>query len=175
MQCRSLYLEIYFNTVLLDLHFMSKTTQETREIVKSTIETPTKTSTTQHSANLQTATKFFDEMEKSVSQYRQSIEDYQQEFVRSCRNNFELIVSAQREFAEKSGTTFTLPEASEKIVNDTLESFSKAYSTQRQTSFAIIRAVTQNIKALNDNAESFAKLNRSISQLWIPNLSPKRD
>jgi len=158
---------------------MSKTTQETREITKHIQETrdivkpTTETSTDPQSTYQQTATKFFDEMEKSVSQYRQSIEDYQQECVRSCKNNFELIVSAQKEFAEKSGATFTLPGASEKIINDTLESFNKAYSTQRQTSFAMIRAATQSIKALNENAKSFADLNRSMTQLWIPNWSPK--
>jgi len=149
---------------------MSKTTQETKEITKPTTETSNPRST-----YLQAATKFFDEMEKSVSQYRQSIEDYQQECVRSFRNNFETIVSTQREFIEKSGTAFTLPEVSEKIVSDALRSFSKAYSTQKQTSLAIIRAVTQNIKALNENAESFADLNRSMTQFWIPNWPPKRD
>ena len=58
MQCNALYLGICFNTILLNSHFMSKTTQETREVTKPTIETPTKTSTTQHSANPQTTTKF---------------------------------------------------------------------------------------------------------------------
>ena len=100
---------------------MSKTTQETKDIEKSTIETPTKISTNPQSAYQQTADRFFDEMEQSISQYRQSIEDYQQEFVRSCRNNFELIVSAQKEFATKSDTSFAIPEASEKIIRATLE------------------------------------------------------
>ena len=148
---------------------MSKTTQDTKEVTKSTVET----STNPQSTHLQSATRFFDEMEQSISQYRQCIEDYQQECIRSFRNNFESIVSAQREFAEKSGTSFAIPEASEKIINDTLESFNKAYSTQRQTSFAMIRAATQSIKALNENAKSFADLNRSMTQLWIPNWLPK--
>jgi len=49
---------------------MSKTTQEIRKIGKSTIETPTKTSTNRQSAYLQNVDRFFDEMEQSVSQYR---------------------------------------------------------------------------------------------------------
>jgi len=150
---------------------MSTTTQEKIEITNP----PTETSTHPHSVYPPAATRFFDEMEKSVSQYRQSIEDYQQECVRSCRNNFELIVSAQREFAEKEGTTFTKPEAFEKIINDTLESFSKAFSVQKQISSAMIKTATQNIKTLNDNAKSFAKLNHSMTQLWIPFWSPKCD
>jgi len=158
---------LYYYFIELDV--MSKTTQETKEVTKHTLETSTETSTNPQSTYLQNTTKFFDEMEQSVSQYRQSMEDYQQEFVQSCRNNFVLITSAQREFAEKSGTFFTIPEASEKIINDTLESFSKAYSTQRQTYSIMIKTATQNIKTLNDNAESFAKLNRSMMKLWVPN------
>ncbi len=160
---------------------MSKTTQEIKEITKpsqetrDTVKPTTETPTNQQSTYLQTATRFFDEMEKSVSQYRQSVEDYQQECVRSCKNNFELIVSAQKEFAKKSATPFTIPEATEKIINDTLESFSKAYSTQKQTFFAMIKTATQSIKALNDNAKSFAELNHSMTQLWMPDWLPKID
>lgn len=148
---------------------MSKT-PETREGSKHS-ETPVNP----HSTYLQTTTRFFDDMEKSVSQYRQSLEDYQQECVRVCRNNFESIISAQQKFAEKSGMNFTLPEASEKIINDTLESFSKAYSIPRQISFTMIKAATQNLKTLNDNAKSFAELNCNITQLCIPNWPTKKD
>jgi len=167
----AMHLEIYFNTFLPTCEIMSKTTQETRETVKHTQET----STNPQPTYLQTATKFFDEIEKSVSQYRQCVEDYQQECVRSFRNNFESIISAQREFAEKSGTGFTFPEATEKIINNALESFNKVHSTQGQTFFAIISTATQSIKALNDNAKSFVDLNRSMTQLWIPDELPKRD
>lgn len=169
--CITLYLEIYFNTVLQDYCIMSKTTQETREITKSE---PT-TSTNQRSANLHAVTSFFDEMEKSVSQYRQSMEDYQQECVRSYRKNFESIVSSQKKFSEKSGTIFAIPKASEKIISDMLDSFSKAYFTQRQTSVAMFRAATQGLKALNDNVKSFSELNQSIIQAWVPNWSTKKD
>ena len=176
MQCMAKHLVNCFNIILLNSGFMSRTTQETREVTTPTKETPTKeTPTNQHSTNLQTATKFFDEMEKSVFQYRRSMEDYQQECVRSCRNNFESIVSAQQEFAEKSGTTFTIPEASKKIINDTLESFDKACSVQKQIVFTTINTATQSIKALNDNARSFAELNRSMTQLWMPDWSQKKD
>ncbi len=68
-----------------------------------------------------------------------------------------------------------MPEASEKIINDTLESFSKAYSIQKQISFAMIKAATQNLKTLKDNAKSFAELNRSITQFWMPNWPTKKD
>jgi hypothetical protein len=37
----------------------------------------------------------------------------------------------------------------------------------------MIKAATKRIKALNDNPKSFAELSRSMTQLLIPNWSPK--
>ncbi len=116
------------------------TTQETSEITEPATETPA------YSAYPPSETRFIEEMKKSVSQYRQSIEDYQQDWLRASKNNFDLIESVQREFAEKSDATI-----------------------------AVIDAATQIIRALNENAKAFAELNHTITQIWAPSWSPDRD
>ena len=91
-------------------------------------------------------TRFIEEMKKSVSQYRQSTEDYQQDWIQSCKNYFKLVESVQNEFTEKSETTITM-----------------------------IDAATRIIRALNENAKAFAELNHTVTQIWVPSWSPKSD
>ena len=114
------------------------TTQATRDA--------TETSTNLFSAYPPSETRFIEEMKKSVSRYRESVENYQQDWIRACKNNFDLIESVQREFTEKS-----------------------------DTNIAMIDAATRIIKALNDNAKAFAELNHTITQIWIPPWSPEPD
>jgi hypothetical protein len=118
------------------------TTQETRERT----EPATETSTNPYSTYPPSETRFIEAMKKSVSQYRQSIEYYQQDWIRSSKNNFDLIESVQREFTEKSDATI-----------------------------AMIDAATRIISALNENAKAFAELNHTITQIWISPWSPKSD
>ncbi len=109
------------------------TTHETEEITETTEYTPSET-------------RFIEEMKKSASQYRQSTEDYQQDWVRSCKNYFDLVESVQHEFTEKSETTITM-----------------------------IDAATRIIRALNENAKAFAELNHTVTQIWVPSWPPKSD
>ena len=68
---------------------------------------------------------------------------------------------------EKAGIAANIPEATLKIIRDTTEEFVKAASIQNQITLATIDATQQNIKTFNDNAKSFADLNRNILQSWI--------
>ena len=114
------------------------TTQETRDSAE--------TSTNLFSAYPPSETRFIEEMKKSVSRYRQSVENYQQDWIRASKNNFDLIESVQREFTEKS-----------------------------DTNIAMIDAATRIIKALNENAKACAELNHTITQIWVPSWPPKSD
>jgi hypothetical protein len=113
------------------------TTQETRDSAETS---------NLYSAYPPSETRFIEEMKKSVSRYRESVENYQQDWIRACKNNFDLIESVQREFTEKSDTTI-----------------------------AMIDAATRIIKALNENAKACAELNHTITQIWVPSWPPKSD
>ncbi len=114
------------------------TTHETKEI--------TEQPSTPYSAYPPSETRFIEEMKKSVSRYRQSVDNYQQDWVRSTKNFFELVESVQHEFTEKSDTTISMVDASTKIIT-----------------------------ALNENAKAFAEWNHTMSQIWLPSWSPKED
>ncbi len=117
------------------------TTHKTKEIEEPTTET-----SSPYLAYPPSETRFIEEMKNSVSKYRQSVENYQQDWLKGCKNYFSLVESVQREFTEKSDTTVS-----------------------------VIDATTRIVKALVENAKAFAELNQTITQLWINPWSPERE
>ena len=111
--------------------------------------------------------KFLSSVKQSVPRYHQSVTNAQQEYVDACENVANSCITLQKEFARKAGITTNVPEAALKVIRDTTEEVVKATSIQNQIALAAIDAAQQNIKTFNDNAKSFADLNKSILQSWI--------
>ncbi len=121
-----------------------------------------------HPIYQQNANKFFNDCEKSVSQYHQSVGNLQRECLESCRKLVESSISSQQELANRSGINPGVPEAGQKITNYVIEAANKAVTIQNKVAQSTIDTAIQNVKAFNDNAKSLAELNRSIVQLWVP-------
>lgn len=115
----------------------------------------------------QNTDKIFNTIKQSVPQYHQSITNVQQEYLKTIENNVENFIELQKEYAKKAGLSTNVPEASLKVIRDTNEEFVKAATIGNQITLAAIDATQQNIKTFNDNAKSFADLNRNILQSWI--------
>ncbi|MGY5148240.1 MAG: hypothetical protein ACW9W4_09610 [Candidatus Nitrosopumilus sp. bin_7KS] len=111
--------------------------------------------------------KLFNGIKQSVPQYHQSITNVQQEYLQAYENIVDSTITLQKEYAQKAGIAANIPEATLKVINDTTEELVKAASIQNQVTLATIDATQQNIKTFNDNAKSFADLNRNILQSWI--------
>jgi len=111
--------------------------------------------------------KLFTTVKQSVPQYHQSITNVQQEFLQAYESMIDSSITIQREFVKKSGISTAIPEAALKAMQDTNEELVKAAAIQNQMALATIDATQQNIKAFNDNAKSFAELNKNILQSWI--------
>ncbi len=115
----------------------------------------------------QNVDKFFTSVKQSVPQYHQSITNVQQEYLQAYENIVDSSFTMQKEFARKSGIAANIPEATLKVIRDTTDEFVKAASMQNQIALATIDATQQNIKTFNDNAKSFADLNKNVLQSWI--------
>ena len=115
----------------------------------------------------QNVDKYLDSVKQSVPRYHQSVTNAQQEYVEACENVANSFITLQKEFARKAGITTNVPEAALKVIKDTTEEVVKANSIQNQIALAAIDATQQNIKTFNDNAKSFADLNKNILQSWI--------
>ncbi len=115
----------------------------------------------------QNVDKFFTSIKQSVPQYHQSITNVQQEYLQAYENIVDSSFTMQKEFVKKSGIAANIPEATLKVIHDTTDEFVKAASMQNQIALATIDATQQNIKTFNDNAKSFADLNKNVLQSWI--------
>lgn len=117
--------------------------------------------------------KIFNGIKQSVPQYHQSITNVQQEYLQAYENVVDSTITLQKEYVQKAGIAANIPEATLKVIHDTTEEFVKAASIQNQITLATIDATQQNIKTFNDNAKSFADLNRNILQSWISAFTTK--
>ena len=115
----------------------------------------------------QSMDKIFGGVRQSVPQYHQSITNVQQEYLQALENLADSSLELQKEFLKKAGIATSVPEATVRVVRDTAEECTKAASLQNQMVLATIDAAQQNIKTFNDNAKSFADLNRNILQSWF--------
>ena len=123
----------------------------------------------------QNVDKLFSSIKQSVPQYHQSITNVQQEFLQAYENMVDSSITLQKECAKKSGIAANIPEAALKVMRDTTEEIVKAASIQNQIALATIDATQQNIKTFNDNAKSFADLNKNIMQSWITAFTTRKD
>lgn len=119
--------------------------------------------------------KLFTGIKQSVPQYHQSITNVQQEYLQAYENVVDSTITLQKEYVKKAGIAANVPEATLKVIHDTTEEFVKAASINNQVALATIDATQQNIKTFNDNAKSFADLNRNILQSWISVFTTKNN
>jgi len=119
--------------------------------------------------------KIFSGIRHSVPQYHQSITNVQQEYLQAYENIVDSTITLQKEYAKKAGIVTNIPQTTLKVIHDTTEEFVKAASIQNQITLATIDATQQNIKTFNDNAKSFADLNRNILQSWISAFTTKNN
>jgi hypothetical protein len=115
----------------------------------------------------QNVDKLFTSIKQSVPQYHQSITNVQQEYLQAYENIVDSSIALQKEYAKKIGIAANIPETTIRAIRDSTEEFAKAASMQNQIALATIDATQQNIKTFNDNAKSFADLNKNILQSWI--------
>lgn len=117
--------------------------------------------------------KIFKGIRQSVPQYHQSITNVQQEYLQAFENVIDSTITLQKEYVMKAGITTNIPEVALKAICDTTEEFVRVGSLQNQITLATIDATQQNIKTFNDNAKSFADLNKNILQSWISAFATK--
>ena len=121
----------------------------------------------------QNVDKYFSGVKQSVPRYHQSVTNVQQEYLDAVENVFNSTIALQKDFASKSGITTNVPSAALKVIRDTTEEIVKAYDVQNKVTLASIDSTQQNIKTFNENAKSFADLNKNLVQSWISTFTQK--
>ena len=143
---------------------MSKTEQISKEQTKDNF-----------AAFQQSSNKYFADIENSKQRYQQATSDLQDEYIKAWKNVVNANISLQKEFANKTGFNSNLPEATQNVIENITKNVIKTRSVRDQIAVATIETAKKNIKAWNDNANTFADLNRNIMQSWISSFTPKRE
>jgi SMC interacting uncharacterized protein involved in chromosome segregation len=146
---------------------MSKTAPEPKEFHAESKEI--------HAVFKQNAGRFFDEVEKSIPQYHQSITNLQHSYIAAWQKATDSAISMNREFTTKAGINTNVPAAMVKLVNDTTEEIINAQAVQNKVVLAAIDATEQAINTFNENAKLFTGLNQGVLQYWIQACTPTRN
>ena len=135
---------------------MSKSTQESRPA-----QNPQ--TSNQSSSNVNS---LFDAWENSTTQYRRAIESFELECIRSCKKMYNSTVSVQQEFARKNGVNYPITDATQKIIDDSIDSAEELIRDQSKTITESFATATNNVKAINENTKPFSEMCNSITDLW---------
>lgn len=146
---------------------MSKSGQEPKEFNTESKEI--------HSTYKHSADRFFDEMEKSIPQYHQSITNLQRSYIAAWKKAVEAAISINQEFATKCGISTGATSAMTKMVNSTTEEIVKAQALQNKAILTAIDATQQSINTFNENAKLFTGLDQGLMQYWIQACTPTKN
>jgi hypothetical protein len=69
--------------------------------------------------------RYFEEVEKNITQYIEAISHLQQEFTSTCKNAIDNTIEFQQEMLTKSGLGSNLPQSYLKSINDATDEFVK--------------------------------------------------
>jgi hypothetical protein len=119
--------------------------------------------------------RYFDEIEKHITQYIEAVSQLQQEFISACKNAVDNTIAFQQDMVTKSGLGANLPQSYLKSINDTTDEFVKTSSLQNKAMITAIDATRQNIKTFNDNLKAFTTMDVSIIQSWFSAWKPTRN
>lgn len=120
-----------------------------------------------YTAYRQNVNRYFEEVEKNVTQYTEAVSHLQHEFVLACKNALDNTMAFQQEMMAKSGMGSNLPQSYLKSINDATDEFVKTSSLQNKAMITAIDATRQNIKTFHDNLKAFTSMDTSIIQSWF--------
>ena len=123
----------------------------------------------------QTSDKYFDAVEKTLPHYHQSVTSLQQEYLQAWTDAVDSTVDYQRKFANKTGISTKVPEATLKAVRETNDQVIKSFDVQHKIALAAVDAARQNVKTFTNNAKAFGELNNNVMQSWISAFTPTRN
>ena len=138
---------------------------------------PEQTSDKQSKDNLtifeKSSRQYFVNIESSVPHFQQVLFDLQNEYYKAWKNAINTNIFLHREFVNKTGLNFVLPEFAQKMFESMNDELVMARTVRDKISIATLDAVKRNIKMWNDNASIFANLDKNVMQFWISAFTPK--
>ena len=135
----------------------------------------------QHSTNIstneifnQSIEKYFKNVSVNTASYLQSVSDLQQEIINSRKKNAESFILLQKIIAEKTKFNTKISDESLKIVNDFAKQTNQTWDLQNQLMLKSIDALSKNIQAFNENADTQLEMNKKLIESWASIIKEKK-
>ncbi|AFS80904.1 hypothetical protein NKOR_05090 [Candidatus Nitrosopumilus koreensis AR1] len=116
--------------------------------------------------------KYFVELEQNVPHIQQTLFDLQNEYYKVWKNYVNSNILLQKEFSTRSGFGPKFSDDVKEIIENMSDETIKFRSIFHKIAIANIEHGKSYAKTLNDNAYTFADLNKKIMKYWISVLSP---
>ena len=123
----------------------------------------------------QNVEKYFENIEKAIPRYYQTVTELQKEYLQSYETMFNATIAIQKEFASKTGMNTEQTKATSEIVANTTEAAIKARTIRDEIILTSIDALKDNVKEWNLRSQSFVDLNKKIVQSWIASCTPSKN
>ena len=127
----------------------------------------------QHSTNIstneifnQSIEKYFKNVSVNTASYLQSVSDLQQEIINSRKKNAESFILLQKIIADKTKSNTKISDESLKLVNDFTKQANQTWELQNQLMLKSIDALSKNIQAFNENADTQLEMNKKLIKSW---------
>ncbi|MFB5607617.1 MAG: hypothetical protein ACE5RI_04730 [Candidatus Nitrosomaritimum yanchengensis] len=136
----------------------------------------------QHSTNIstneifnQSIEKYFKNVSVNTASYLQSVSDLQQEIINSRKKNAESFILLQKIIAEKTKFNTKISDESLKIVNDFAKQTNQTWDLQNQLMLKSIDALSKNIQAFNENADTQLEMNKKLIESWASIIKERKN
>ena len=111
--------------------------------------------------------KYFLEIEQNVPHIQQTLFDLQNEYYKLWKNYVNSQLSLQKEFFNKSGFDYSLPDTAKDIIENMSDETIRLRSILHKMAIANIEQSKNYAKTLNENSNTFVDLNKKIMENWI--------
>lgn len=122
----------------------------------------------------QSIEKYFKNVSVNTASYLQSVSDLQQEIINSRKKNAESFILLQKIIAEKTKSNTKISDESLKIVNDFAKQANQTWELQNQLMLTSIDALSKNIQAFNENADTQLEMNKKLINSWAEIIKKKQ-
>jgi len=123
----------------------------------------------------QNVEKYFENLEKSLPTYYQTITELQQEYFQASENMFKATISVQKEFAKKMGLNIEQSTEAGKYVSSLTDSAIKARTVRDEIILTSIDTAKENVREWNKRSQEFIDMNRKIAQSWISSFTARQN
>lgn len=108
-----------------------------------------------------------DTTQKNVSETCEACEKLQKDAIQSAATIAKGLVEVQKNFMEQMWPwNPSLPDGSQKVVQNVVENYSKALETTKQASMSLVEASRQTLQSQTETSKTYSEISKGLWEAW---------